>query len=1635
MDDTGVLFIQAYNSFLEIGDEVSLEGILYFWNRVPTLMNVTNIVIETTLQPIPEASILSVTEISEAMLEKEIFSSRVKASGLVMYENDHYYLLDPLTGTKLLISDRFLTAVELDSLANQFVNMTLLYHAFYYGWNFGVVDYEIVTLSNSEKALFYKDWLTTQITKNYYSGDIFEFPSSDPFGLGTSSYVSNANIDDVTHAFITVENPLTVNLDVIITINSTDFNYTIPLALKPYLVTSIADFINNAPDTVHILEGIIVATIEEHYTFLLKDETGVIYFNYNEDLQEGQEIKIEVIRNDLTEFIEIYVINIVSLEVLSDENALNYPPTPLTDVELQALDITDPFTYGQYIEIQGFLTFEFEMYHDFFMLSDGTNSIILYPCNYAAYETLFDWIDIEVIIRGYIYQDFDGALALAFVGIREDIKIPTYTDQETVDAIIASFTRTYAGKDFEVFEEFLLYPFHPLLGGEITWEFLNGSDAYYDFSSDSYIFTETNQAISIEITITMNTISETYLYNTTLLAPTFYTIDQLPLLDNEQEVYVKGTIIYRTPYISYLQDETGTVKLEVDIIEAFEGDYVIVRCNVIHEMNDSNFGETYLYHYYDYGYNPIVKTISQFNPIVIDVEPWTISDFSEDNIGNPLLSHGYVSLTGRLTGDTTGYDYFYLSSGDSIVAFWPMDEYTYYKVAKMLDEAGGSLFVTISGFIGGYSYYDNTWVINYTGLNEDIVMTTFTDLEKAMMVEDFIRSTYETTYIGLDEMIYLPATEIQFNSSITYLVTGPNASLINLSTHVITEVLVSTDVTIEATVMIGEVTHVFTFIVTILPVPPTDPEFVITDISDVYLLLENEIASIQGIVKSIGDTSNGYVMLVEDMTGLIFVKVDYSTYFYNISMIGKTITATGTFRMFEGRPEFIANNYSLSTTTSTVSETLEAYTLSELQGFDMYDLTNYGLFIEITGTIVNLNYESGYLLTDGDNYIYLSAIYPSSTTLNMFLGQEVTINGYFLGNNIDKSKDHLAILYTGYNYGYSDNIGLAEATDQELAQIVVNDIINSVNDYYHLPYSIEYLMTYSDILPEAIISYSLLGVYDYAYISSNYLYFQMPPEDTSVTVHVTVEYHTGIAEGNFEVYVKGYTPNSIYELFDAFEGTFDFALFGTVIYYDWGYTYFLIDGQIYYLEKYIDSYFDIGEEVVITGLKTIVDGEPNLTFDIKVLSYSWTEFTLYPISMTLEDIYNPDPMAPNFELEFLTIYGKLYYDRYLDMYYMVDGDYKVYIRDQMPDDSEYFKLEGMYMMNRQEFNQYIGENIYMNVLFPDKMVLNEYYMVDFRGYPDDIMIDYADPLTSLQNAIYRLSLRLEGLELSPADYLWDILPDSDYIWEYGIDITYSILEPEYQDYINFDDFFAVMMFDTPTTLTLRATLSRDNESMDGIISLDYDVSVSMAPREVLSLKEFLYAPEYYPYIIEGYVEYAFYDHNSWLIIGDGENRVYAECRDCAENGLIYQVGDYVRLLGFKDTYEWEDYVPIFDEVLDIEVISSGHTITRTPIPMTIEDILALNHLSPSSFGYYIEITGTIVFSGNSTYPCYDIQQANFNEDYALELRIDNEDSVYDSMFEPLLDQEVTIRGYLVGYEYIYDQFDWNLIVVEVITTP
>src|SRR5690606_27122646 len=130
-----------------------------------------------------------------------------------------------------------------------------------------------------------------------------------------------------------------------------------------------------------------------------------------------------------------------------------------------------------------------------------------------------------------------------------------------------------------------------------------------------------------------------------------------------------------------------------------------------------------------------------------------------------------------------------------------------------------------------------------------------------------------------------------------------------------------------------------------------------------------------------------------------------------------------------------------------------------------------------------------------------------------------------------------------------------------------------------------------------------------------------------------------------------------------------------------------------------------------------------------------------------------------------------------------------------------------------------------------------------------------------------------------------------------------------------------------------------------------------------------------------------------------------------------------------------DYVPILDEIMDIEVISSGHTILRTPIPMTIEDILAINHLSPSSFGYYIEITGTVVFSGNTWYPCYDIQQDNFNEDYALELRIDNIDSVYYDTFNPLLGQEVTIRGYLVGYEYIYDQFDWNLIVTEVITTP
>ncbi|HBG33135.1 MAG TPA: hypothetical protein DDW82_05430 [Acholeplasmataceae bacterium] len=114
----------------------------------------------------------------------------------------------------------------------------------------------------------------------------------------------------------------------------------------------------------------------------------------------------------------------------------------------------------------------------------------------------------------------------------------------------------------------------------------------------------------------------------------------------------------------------------------------------------------------------------------------------------------------------------------------------------------------------------------------------------------------------------------------------------------------------------------------------------------------------------------------------------------------------------------------------------------------------------------------------------------------------------------------------------------------------------------------------------------------------------------------------------------------------------------------------------------------------------------------------------------------------------------------------------------------------------------------------------------------------------------------------------------------------------------------------------------------------------------------------------------------------------------------------------------------------MELVSSNHTVDRTPITMTVEDILNIDHLNPDSFNKYISFTGTVIFTGNTWYPSYDLREDGYTiSEYDLQMWADTYQPYLD-MMAPLVGDKMTAEGYLIGFEYIYCEFDWILMYTE-----
>ena len=562
----------------------------------------------------------------------------------------------------------------------------------------------------------------------------------------------------------------------------------------------------------------------------------------------------------------------------------------------------------------------------------------------------------------------------------------------------------------------------------------------------------------------------------------------------------------------------------------------------------------------------------------------------------------------------------------------------------------------------------------------------------------------------------------------------------------------------------------------------------ITPISDV-VTDGTTIQNIQGVnlITSYYDLDT-YYLLVEDETGIIYVEVNLDLYrsnqaYYHYYM-DDLLTISGTVAEVNGKRIMMASSITLDQTSIVNDSVFTPITISEFVALNTIPV---GQAYEITGRTYFVYGNNGreYYLTDGMNTLRLFASDSNYMQLAAYSDLNVTIKAYDFG--IDENGERV-LMYRDYYNGVLA-IQISDYTDAEAVELIKQSILNSygqsktvymANDYVSLPNPNYTLVNaFNPLIETEIIS----GI---EYLDDQgYAYFALQaPEDVEILIKTTITVNNTSISFYYSIYINGFTTTTLDTLFDMTPGTFEIALEATVIYTNFNFHYFLIDGQIYSLNAISYGGFSEGSKVILVGQKTIIDGIANYTYQVSMVSTDgFEELNIVSVPNTIETLYTNDYSLNRLQSQSQSIYGYVEYDPYLNMYTLTDNGYTVYIRMISNNWEMYDYLE-----------TFLGEYISLEVLLPMQYVRRDYMIVDsYKGYDGVKLDDYTkeESVTLIKNRLLDLGV----IDLYSGEVLSDYLKNEYINHPYTV-IEYSLVDPLDETY--FDS--SLLIFNAVSTI-------------------------------------------------------------------------------------------------------------------------------------------------------------------------------------------------------------------------------------------
>lgn len=1597
-DDTGEIFVLT-NQVVNLGDKVKIKGTVDFWNNSPRICAVEDIVViseDNTLKNINQMAMEELVFLSSYGLQFETF-------GVITEEEGIYYLNNFSGNDKLLILPYFLDENSYLDLVNMVVKVTIIFINYEDEWQVGIQAIDLMVDKNTDEyrnQLVCNQLMFEFNNKSYYPYELFIAPFV-PFNWGSVSYQvigPNQELFDG-EKFLPSTEEKTIQFEFKVVVGNINTTLEVNVNLIPFSIVSIADFLLGDDNQFYTIHAKVILFASDMRFALLQDNTGNLYIQ-NDNLKIGDEVIVTIFKEDFEDYLIVLDNQLVINKILSHENHLE-EPTPVNDEEIDLLNPNDVSIYGNYIELRGFLRYVDSDFQSTYYLETKYKDIFISSITWQAFEQLDSYLNVEVIIAGYIgpnryTQEEDNDWMLFFSGYRDEAKIPTYTDQELVNTLSKIYTYHFQHISFKANDHFDVPPFDLLLGGSITWELSPSSAPWYDSNKKRFELVEEEKNLEFNFVFKKNDVELHVAFNKVLKPLEYVKISELNTINNNELIYVKGLVVYRNFNFLYLQDDTGIVLVYAYDEPVFSGDYVVLKVEKRAEEYFSN--RIYLTGNY-YGQDndeSVVKVISRSNNVELIPEPSTVEEVQALNAYDYKNYFHYLEITGQLLKE--GYD-IYLFDGMQKVLINCADNYIEAQLNPYLYQE-----ITIKAYINKYQNSNGCWVLMFTGLQNEI---DYFDISFTMdLIKDRINTYYQNQVYNENQNVLFIKEYQHLSAFITYTPFGDNANVVEPSNDKIGEVSEDLSVNINVVIQVGNQAESFDITIYIL------------DVLNEEVPKEEQLVSISTFKQSNGErlmiqgqlvTYSYYlsVVLIEDDTGSIYVNLDYIPYDIRI---GRIYQVSGQLNNYHGRLEMIVASEIKLIENSNISYEFDALTFSDIVFFDHYDNEVFGRPVKLTGTLIKENdYNIPiYYLTNGIEKV---RIIDNSYSLNQYIDLEITIQGF---------------IYSLSNYNWYDcwNIIVNDATYNEYKNAIVKEYLNTekldyvkdIINYFFTnliisPFDEIYVPDYSSswpLFPNVTVIYDIVNGSEVLSLNDDLLQAEFVENDTTVTLKITLMIDEETEEFFCTVTVKKTTINSLIDLLAICEGTPLITLMGIVYYVYMNDIYFLINGEIYYLANQYLPFIRIGSEVIISGQKNVRNHEGDFGYDITITTLdSYQEIDLEPYPITIAQIYENDFSTDDIRRKLLQVYGKLYFDEFLSLYYLEHEGQRIYLRivQYMPTmlGVNNFEILDLFLLD-----SYLYENVYLNLLFPNIYICGDIYLLDLDMNRINIILPDYTALEELELVGQKL---IDSLSYSHFSSFQSFdLPTGDY--HHNVEINWEFQNEDDANYLDFKGYYwGVKWLTERKEINLVGTIKIYDEEVFKTIVLP----IIFEPAPLTPIIDVLRGKNGSFYFIKGIVT-AVSSNKNYIVIKDETGVIF-----CSEHNLVYEVGDEVIVSGYL-RYE-EPLIVLYG--VNSQLFSKNNQVNLEPIEMTIEEIKALDYYHPNTWGLYVKVKATVVQRGSSYYPYFTVETTGIDKGLEL-LYPPAYSSDKHQILKSLVGKEIEFTGFILGPISIWGDSRWYI---------